>query len=169
MGNPAQGGAPYHAGWLNTPDDTRSTHDLQAAVRAIEAGLVCLPDQPSPGQHAADLAVILHCRLDPDARLWHAGAACLALDDDEFYNLMTAAQRDRKPPWPVTGRRHRPPPLTKADKRRMAQIPDFDDPDFEVKLGTGTTDRRARLASAWTAASDRDRRDLVNRATGRAS
>jgi hypothetical protein len=95
----------------------------------------------------------------------------MALAPEDLDTLLMAAQRHRQPPWLFTGldRKHRPPLLTGADKRRMATIPDFDDPDFLVKLGAGTTvhARRARLASAWNDATDRDRSDLVNRATGR--
>ena len=54
----------------------------------------------------------------------------------------------------VSGRRHRPPPLTKIEQRRAAAITFDDSP-------------RAILAAAWAGASDRDRRDLVNRVTGR--
>jgi len=170
MENPAQGEvSDCRSGKLDNPDDTRTLTNTQAAGRAIGSALVCLPDRLSPGRHAADLAVILRRRLDADARLWLAGAACLALDPDALDTLTTAAQRDLEPPQPCFGRRHRSPLLTPVEKRRAAQIPDFDDPDFLAKLGAGTTDRdrRARLASAWNGATDRDRRDLMARVTGR--
>lgn len=61
----------------------------------------------------------------------------------------------RKSPWPHFGRKHRAPVLTEIEKRRAAAICFDDDP-------------RALLAAAWAGASDRDRRDLVARATGRA-
>jgi len=51
MENPAMSGAPCHASRLDTPDDTRKTHDPQAAGHAIPT----------------DLSLILRCRLDlPD-------------------------------------------------------------------------------------------------------
>ena len=129
------------------------------------------PGYPSPGEIAAGLACILRARLGPMERLCGASAFLMALDPEDLDTLLPAAQRDQEPSWPRFGRRHRPPLLTPAEKRRAAQIPDFDDPDFLAKLGAGTTahDRRARLASAWNGASNRDRRDLISRATARAS
>jgi len=129
------------------------------------------PGYPSPGEIAAGLALIFRARYGPMERLCGASAFLMSLDPEDLDTLLKAAQRDREPPRPFTGlsRRHRSPPLTPIEKRRAAQIPDFDDPDFLAKLGAGTSarDRRARLASAWNGASNRDRRDLVARATGR--
>lgn len=114
------------------------------------------PGYPSPGVLAAGLALILRALLGPVERLTLASAAFIALDPDSMDSLITAAQRDREPPptFISFSRRHRPPPLTPIQKRRAAAITFDDDP-------------RAILAAAWVGASDRDRRDLVNRATGR--
>ena len=63
-------------------------------------------------------------------------------------------------------REHRRPPLTEADLARMAQIPDFDDPDFEAKLCVGTIDQNKRaLVRIWNSLSDGDRRAFLKRAT----
>ena len=116
------------------------------------------PGHMSPGEIAAGLALIIRARCGPMERLTLASAALMALDPDSLDTLITAAQRDLDPPWPFTsfGRRHRPPPLTPIEKRRAAAIQFEDTP-------------RAVLAAAWAGASDRDRRDLVKRATGRAA
>ena len=114
------------------------------------------PGYPSPGELAAELAIVFRARLGPIERLYLASAAMMTLDQNARHTLMTAAQCDREPPLPftVSGRRHRPPPLTKIEQRRAAAITFDDSP-------------RAILAAAWAGASDRDRRDLVNRAIGR--
>ena len=102
MENPAQGGvSECRAGWLDTPDDSRPVHDLQAAGRALGSALVCLLDMPSTGNHAADLAVILRCRLDADARLWLAGAALLSLPPDVAEELAEAVLHDLRAGPPV--------------------------------------------------------------------
>ena len=89
----------------------------------------------------------------------------MALDRDARQELLQAAERDRQAegfPFPYVDpemwahifREHRPPPLTKIEQRRAAAITFDESP-------------RAVLAAAWAGASDRDRRDLVNRATGK--
>ncbi len=125
------------------------------------------PGYPSPGEIAAGLATIFRDRYGPMERLTLASAAMMALDPDARHELTQAAERDRQADdWPFPGvdpelwarvcREHRPPSLTKIEQRRAAAI-QFDDTP------------RAILATAWAGASDRDRRDLVNRATGRAA
>ncbi len=121
----------------------------------------------SPGEIAAGLALIFRARYGPMERLTLASAALMALDPDARRKLTEAAERDRQAKefpfpgvdpemWARVCREHRPPPLTKIEKRRAAAIQFEDTP-------------RAILAAAWAGASDRDRRDLVNRATGRAA
>ncbi len=134
----------------------RASASVANALRILPAAGE--PGYPSPGEIAAGLAHILRAHCGPMERLALASAAMMALDRDNLDSLMTAAQRDLEPPWPFTsfGRGHRPPPLTKIEQRRAAAI-QFDDT------------LRAILAAAWAGASDRDRRDLVNRATGRAA
>ncbi len=121
------------------------------------------------GALSGDLALIWRRHLGPVELCLLLATAAQAANPEDLDTLMTA-KRDREPLTDF-GRKHRPPPLTAIEKRRAAQIPDFDDPDFLAKLGAGTTDRdrRARLASAWNGASNRDRRDLISRATARAS
>jgi hypothetical protein len=63
-------------------------------------------------------------------------------------------------------REHRPPPLTTEERRRLADIPDFDDPDFEAKLGTATAtiaQNKRALVRVWNALSDEDRRVFLVR------
>ena len=74
MENPAIGGAPKRrTGKIDTPDDTPTTHDPQAAVRAIEAGLVGLPDD-------RELSVILRDKLTVGQCLYGAAAFTWALE-----------------------------------------------------------------------------------------
>lgn len=74
------------------------------------------------------------------------------------------AQLPSRPTWPFPGvdpemfrrvsREHRSPPLTPTQQRRADAI-SFDDTPRET------------LAAAWAGASEQDRRDLIERATGR--
>jgi hypothetical protein len=100
-------------------------------------------------------------------RLTIASAALMALDRDLRQELIQSAERDRKvKEWMLPGvdpelwarvcREHRRPPLTKIEQRRADAI-QFDDTP------------RAILASAWVGATDRDQRDLIHRAIGRAA
>ena len=114
------------------------------------------PGHMPPGDLAAGLATIFRKRLGPCERLTLASAAMLALGPDNRDLLMQAAERDRKAAqvFRRVGRRHRPPPLTPVEQRRADAI-SFDSTPRET------------LAAAWAGASDRDRCDLVARATGR--
>ena len=95
MENPAQGGvSECHACRLDTPDDTRESHDPQAAVRAIGAGLVYLP-------HPTDLAFILHQRLDLPERIWLAISSLLSLPPDEAEEVAEATLHDLRAGPPV--------------------------------------------------------------------
>lgn len=120
-----------------------------------------------PGELAVGLSDIYGKHLGPCERLCLASAALMALDPEDHDSLLAAAQRDREPPWPFlgVGRKHRSPVLSAADKRRMATIPDFDDPDFEAKLGVGTIDQNKRaLVRIWNGLSDGNRRKFLKRA-----
>lgn len=119
------------------------------------------PGYPSPGQIAAGLATILRARLGPNERLTIASATMLSLDRDAAEELAEAALADIRageeaPAFTGFRHRHRSPPLTRVEQRRADAI------QFEGSP-------RAILAAAWVGASDRDRRDLVNRATRRAA
>ena len=150
-----------------------AAHDrLDRASAAVANALRVLPaagepGYPSPGEIAAGLALIFRVRYGPMERLTLASAAMMALDADARHELTQAAERDRQAeefPFPGVDpemfrrvcREHRSPPLTPIEKRRADAI-QFDDSP------------RAILAAAWAGASDRDRRDLVNRVTGRAA
>ena len=99
-------------------------------------------------------------------RLFLASIALLSLERGSRQELAQALDRDHQhDDWPFPGvdremfnqvaREHRPPPLTRVEKRRADAI-QFDDTP------------RAKLATAWAGATERDRRDLLDRATGRA-
>ncbi len=152
------------------------TSRLDRIGSAVTLSLRLLPMAGEPGhmpagEIAAGLAIILRARLGPYERLTVASAGLMALAPEDLDTLLMAAQRHREPPWPFTGldRKHRPPLLTGDDKRRMAAIPDFDDPDFEAKLGTGTIDQNKRaLVRIWNSLSDGDRRAFLRRAVASA-
>jgi hypothetical protein len=112
----------------------------------------------SPGDLAAGLATIFRKRLGPCERLTLASAAMLALDPDSRDLLIQAAERGKRAErvFRRAGHRHRAPSLTPIERRRAAAI-SFDDTPRET------------LAAAWSGASDKDRRDLVALATGRAA
>jgi len=135
---------------------------LDNASAAIADALRVLPSAGEPGHMppgdlAAGLASIFRKRLGPCERLTVASAAMLSLDPDSRDTLIRAAERGRKSDqvFRRVGRRHRPPPLTKIEQRRADAI-SFD------------SSPRETLAAAWAGASDRDRRDLMARETGRA-
>ena len=147
MENPAQGGvSECRTGWLDTPDDTRPIHDLQAAGRALGSALVCLLDMPSTGNHAADLAVILRCRLDADARLWLAGAALLSLPPDVAEELAEAALHDL---------RAGPPTVWFLSLRDEAR---------DWAMFASRAEHCHYLAAAWGQLSPDDRRRFIRRA-----
>jgi hypothetical protein len=156
------------SGWLFAP--IPHGHWRTTTGDAIAAGLRCLRHAGDPGYEpagklAGGMAIILRARLGTMERLYLASAALLSLDRDSRQELVQAADRDQQPDdWPFPGvdremfnqvcREHRSPPLTKIEQRRADAI-SFDDTPRET------------LAHAWNNATDRDRRDLVNRATGR--
>ena len=134
---------------------------LDRAGAAVANALRALPAAGEPGHMpagdlAAGLATILRKRLGPCERLTVASAAMLSLDPDSRDTLIRAAERGRKAEqvFRRVGRKYRPPPLTKIEQRRADAI-SFDDT------------LRETLAAAWAGASDKDRHDLVARATGR--
>ncbi len=116
------------------------------------------------GALSGDLAVIWRRHLGPTERCLLLVTAAQAADCENLDAILTAAQRDREQPWPFPGvdremfrqvcREHRSPSLTRIEQRRADAI-SFDD-----------TPREA-LAAAWAGASEKDRRDLLDRASGR--
>jgi len=156
---------------------TPSLHDPQRAAAAIAAALTCLPARPA-GELAGELAMILRARLPRAERLLLAGAGLMALPAGDAEDLVRATWRDiraaahirldrvgatvaiererQRRQWARHCRRssYRSPPLTAAQRRRATNHSLDDSP-------------RAALARAWSGASERDRRDLIRRATGR--
>ncbi len=136
---------------------------LDGAGAAVASALRVLPvagdpGHPAPGEIAEDLAAIFRKRLGPCERLTVASAAMLSLDPDSRDLLIQAAERGKRAErvFRRAGPMHRAPSLTPIERRRAASI-SFDDTPRET------------LAAAWAGASDKDRRDLVARATARAA
>ena len=143
---------------------------LDRTGTAIAAALRVLPAAGKPGcmtagEIASGLARILRARCGPMEILTITCTGFLALDPDARLELIQAAERGRKAdgfPFPGVDpemfrricREHRAPKLTRIEQRRADAITFDDSP-------------RAILAAAWAGASDRDRRDLVARVTGR--
>ncbi len=133
MENPAQGGvSECHACRLDTPDDTRESHDPQAAVRAIGAGLVYLP-------HPTDLAFILHQRLDLPERIWLAISSLLSLPPDDAEELAECVLCDL---------RAGPPLVTFWSVRDDAR---------DWAIFASPAELRAYMAACWQRLPDRDR------------
>ena len=136
---------------------------LDRAGAAVAKALRILPVAGDPGHMpagdiAAGLATIFRKRLGPCERLTLASATMLSLDPDSRDLLMQAAERGKRAEqvFRRVGRRHRPPPLTPVEQRRADAI-------------TFDSTPRETLAAAWAGATERDRRDLMARATGRAA
>jgi len=124
---------------LHTNKANRNTRNQQAAVRAIEAGLVCLPD-------ACDTAFILRRRLDLPERVWLAASAILALPAETAEGLAEAALCDL-----CAG----PPPVTFWSLRDEAH---------GWAMFTSRAERCHYLAAAWGRLSQDDRRRFLRRA-----
>ncbi len=140
MENPAQGGvSECRSGKLDNPDDTRPTFDTQAAARAIEAGLVCLPD-------ACDLAVILRRRLGLPERIWLGASSLMALPPDTAEELAEAALRDL---------RAGPPTVWFLSLRDEAR---------DWAMFASRAEHCHYLAAAWGQLSPDDRRRFIRRA-----
>ena len=140
MENPALGGvSECRSGRPDTPDDTRPTHDTQAATRAIGAGLVCLPD-------ACDTAFILRRRLDLLERIWLAISSLLSLPPDTAEELCEAALHDL---------RAGSPPVTFWSLRDEAR---------DWAFFASRAERCHYLAAAWGQISPDDRRRFLRRA-----
>ena len=147
------------------------TGRLDRASAAVAIALRILPvagepGYPTPCEIAVGLAGILYAHCGPMERLTLAVATLMSLDPENLDALLAATQRDREPPWPFlgVGRKHRSPVLSAADKRRMTTIPDFDDTNFEAKLGVGTIDQNKRaLVRIWNVISDSSRRNFLKR------
>ena len=142
-----------------------STHQgrLAKAGAAVADALRVLPaagdpGHMPPGEIADDLSIVFRKRLGPNERLTLASAAMMSLDPDSRDTLIRAAVRAERAEqvFRRVGPMHRPPSPTPIQKHRAAAI-SFDDTPRET------------LAAAWSGASDKDRRDLVALATGRAA
>ncbi len=139
IATPACAGAvSLKAGGLKT-QHSESTENMQRAVRAIGAGLICLPD-------ACDTAFILRRRLDLRQRVWLGASALLSLPPDEAEELCEAALHDLR-----TG----PPPVTFWSLRDEAS-------DWAFFASRAKTCHY--LAAAWGQLSPDDRRRFLRRA-----
>ena len=115
MENPASGGArECPSSRSDAPEYTRHTTDTQAACRAIEAGLVYLPD-------ACEMAGILRRRLDLPERIWLGASALMALPPDTAEELAEATLTD------VYAARHSPVEV-EAKRQRQRWIKHCADP-----------------------------------------
>ena len=139
MKNPATGGAPCRSGEIDGTEYTRSTHDPQAAARAIEAGLIYLPD-------ACDMAAILRRRLDLPECIWLAASAKIALPPNEAEELSEAVLHDLRAGPPI------PPFMSIRDA--AASWATF----------ASRAERCHYLAAAWGQLSPDDRRRFLRRA-----
>ena len=89
-GTKRDGGSGKH----HTNNANQNTHDMQAACRAIEAGLTCLPD-------ACDMAFILRRRLDLPERIWLGASSMMTLTADTAEQLSEAVLHDLRAGEPV--------------------------------------------------------------------
>ena len=118
---------------------TAPAQNSQAAVRAIEAGLICLPD-------ACDTSVILRRRLDLTERIWLAASALLSLPPDEAEELAEAVLHDLRAGEPI-------PPFT-----------NLRDESQSWAMFASRGERCHYLAAAWGEISPDDRRRFLRRA-----
>jgi len=141
MTNPATGGGALkcRSGGADASEFTRPAHNPQAACRAIEAGLVCLPD-------ACDMAAILRRRLDLRERIWLAASVVLSLPPDTAEELAEAALCDL---------RAGPPPVMFWSLRDEAR---------DWAFFASRAERCHYLAAAWGQISPDDRRRFLRRA-----
>ena len=140
MENPALGRvSECRSGKLDGSDDTRNSHDPQAAVRAIGAGLICLPD-------ACDTAFILRRRLGLPERIWLTTSALLSLPPDEAEALAEAALHDL---------RSGPP---------MVTFWSLKDEALSWAMFASRAERCHYLAAAWGEICPDDRRRFLRRA-----
>jgi hypothetical protein len=123
------------------------------------------PGHMSPGEIALALAIVLRARCRPVERLCLASAGMMALDKGARDELIRAAERDRQADdWPFPGVDREVFARVSREHVRQNPLPPAP-PGFDPFAETP----RARLAHAWSEASDRDRRDLMRRVTGRAA
>lgn len=139
---------------------------------AVARMLRLLPAAGEPG-HASEyglatgLSCILRARLGPMERLTLASATIMSLDAEDAEALAQAALADlrgdalaereaerqrRQFAEHCATSTYRSPPLSRREAREAARI----------RLDISP---RAKLAEAWAQAPDRDRRDLIDRAT----
>jgi hypothetical protein len=123
----------------HTNNANRNAHNQQAACRAIEAGLVYLPD-------ACDMAFILRRRLDLRQRTWLAASAMLALPADTAEQLSEAVLHDLRAGPPV-------PPFMSIREAAMSWAAFASRPE-----------KCHYLAAVWDRLSDNDRTRFLRRA-----
>lgn len=128
MKNPATGGGVLdsRSGEFDKTEFTLPTHNPQAAVRAIEAGLVSiaetdLPDFLRAEIDARDLSVVIRRRLTERQRLYVAIAFIWSLQIDTAEQLVEATLTD------VYAVRHGPAEA-EAERQRQRLIEHFGDP-----------------------------------------
>ena len=138
MENPAQGGVSEEcrSGKFDGSDDTRKSHDPQAAARAIGAGLICLPD-------ACDMAFILSRRLDLSERIWLAISSLLSLPPDTAEELTEAVLHDLSAGPPTVW---------------FWSLPDE---AREWALFASRAELRAYMAACWQRLSEADRKGFL--------
>ena len=131
---------------------------MSANILADSLGGFCNVASLAKPAAVADLAKVFRRRLQPNERLTLASAAMESLDPESRDKVLRAAVRAERAErvFRRVGPMHRPPSPTPQERRRAAAI-SFDDTPRET------------LAAAWSGASDKDRRDLVALATGRAA
>ncbi len=129
----------------------RSHNEIHAVTRAIETGLICLP-------LPIGMADILHRRLDLRHRIWLSAATILSLPRAMADDLARSVLTDLRPVDPLKSNLFRRIAAEHVRCNPVRPAPRGFDPFAETP--------RARLAAAWAAASERDRRDLIARATG---
>lgn len=116
------------------------------------------PGHASEFQLATGLALIFRARLDPLERLTVAAAAVLALDDEDAEALAEATLADLEADT-----------IDEAERMRRQWAAwcgrDSRQPVVPGYPAQPPKSPRALLAEAWGQASDRDRRDLIARAT----
>lgn len=137
------------------------------ALCCFRAGAAGEAGHPTPGELVRRSILPLTNLMSEDELLCFVSFFFEVLSWDARQMFIEAAERNQQAEeWPFLGvdpdpsnrvcRKHRPPPLTPAQKQRADAI-SFDDSPLET------------LAAAWAGASEQDQRDLVARATGRAA
>ena len=154
MENPAQGGVSEECrfGKFDGSDDTRKSHDPQAAARALEAGLISISDSDHLDGallaeiDARDSATIMRWRLTERQCLHSAVTFLWTLPPDTREELCEAALHDL---------RAGPPPVTFWSLKNEAR---------DWAFFASRAERCHYLAAAWGQISPDDRRRFLRRA-----